>query len=119
MEPPQSGFLIVIIRFGKYTDAVAKDTRRILMGIRTGGLPAYIKEKLDNVEFSANLYALVRSPVSGIRRATGGLAIYHYRIKNEPVDLILEHVREYLEERIKEASYLGWKSYDLLIARWL
>lgn len=119
MKLPESAFLIVIVRFGKYNETAAKDTRRMLMGIRTGGLPAYIKEKLGNVEFSPNLYSLIRSPVPRVRRATGGLAVYHYRAKNESVDLVLKHVREYLEKRIKKRSYLEWKSYDLLIARWL
>ena len=119
MELPESAFLIVIIRFGEYTGSIAKDTRRILMGIRTGGLPAYINEQLEDVEFTPNLYALLRSPVEGIKRSTGGLAIYHYRVKNKPVKSLLDYVREYLDERIKKSKYLSWKSYDFMVARWL
>jgi len=119
MELPRSAFLIVIVYFGKYTNIVAKDTRRILMGVRTPGLPAYVKKELKNIDFSPKLYALVRSRVEGIRRATGGLAIYHYRIEDETAEKLLKHVKEYLDERIKRSDYLDWRKYDLLIARWL
>ena len=119
MTIPSRGFLIVIVRFGEYKETLAKDTRRVLMGIRVGGLPEHVRRKLEDAEFVPVLYALVRSSTKNVRRATGGLAIYRYRINIENAEALIECVKEYLKERCIKANYLGWREFNILVARWV
>jgi len=106
-EVPNSGMLILVIRFNGYKDSYQNDSRRKL-----DGLPNSIDTEELEVRIKPVSFGLIKTVLDGVSRATGAMQTYTFS-ELTPEKYVKLH--KAIEQFCTSLDW--WGSWELMIAQ--